>query len=310
MTISLPPCYNKLTVSFKQEGGEILFTYDRKRFIDEEENVTLWLDKRANGCPEHKHDFFEFVYNLKGTCTHYIDGTEYNVKHGDMLFINRDQTHSYLPSPGNEFVNILINPEFIGKELMNTESLITLFSHSMFEEFEPVDTFFSQCVHFSGSERSEIDTVLEMLMREHREKNIGYKSVMHGGIRILFSRMLRALHSKETPSAESADELLNEIKSYIDENFDKKITLSEIAEKSFYNPIYFGNLLKKHFGKSFSTYIKEKRISKASELLKDTDKSIDEVMGLVGYSDKKLFYAHFKEMYGTTPGAGRGNKCF
>lgn len=282
-----------------------MFTYDRKRFINEAENVTVILDKKANGCPEHKHDFFEFVYTLKGTCTHYIDGKEYNVKHGDMLFINRNQTHSYEPSDVNEFVNILINPEFIGKELMNTESLITLFSHSMFEEFETMDAFFSQCVHFSGSERSEIDTVVEMLIREHREKNIGYKSVMQGGIRILFSRMLRALQSKDTASAENTDELLNEIKNYIDENFDKKITLSEIAEKSFYNPIYFGNLLKKHFGKSFSTYIKEKRVSRASELLRDTDKSIDEVMSLVGYNDKKLFYAHFKEMYGTTPGAGR-----
>ncbi len=282
--------------------------YEKKLFIDEAENVTVLLDKRANGCPEHKHEFFEFVYNLKGTCTHYIDGAEYNVKHGDLLFINRNQTHSYVPSAGNEFVNILINPEFIGKELMNTESLITLFSHSTFEEFETIDAFFSQCVRFSGREREEIDTVIEMLLREHREKNIGYKSVMQGGIRILFSRMLRALQSKDTPSAENADELIAEIKSYIDENFDKKITLSEIAEKGFYNPIYFGNLLKKHFGKSFSTYIKEKRISKAGELLKCTDKSIDEVMSLVGYSDKKLFYSHFKEMYGTTPGAGRSVK--
>jgi len=282
-----------------------LFTYDRRSFIDEAENVTILLDKKANGCPEHKHDFFEFVYTLKGTCTHYIDGAGYNVKHGDLLFINRNQTHSYTPSPANEFVNILINPEFIGKELMNTESLITLFSHSMFDEFDAIDTFFSQCIHFTGAERTEVDTIIEMLLREYKEKSIGYKSVMQGCIRILFSKMLRALQSKEISPVQESNELIEEIKNYIDENFDKKITLSEIAEKSFYNPIYFGNLLKKHFGKSFSTYIKEKRISKAAELLMSTDKSVDEVMALVGYNDKKLFYSHFKEIYGTTPGAKR-----
>lgn len=282
-----------------------MFTYEKKKFIDEEENVTIMLDKRANGCPEHKHDFFEFVYTLKGKCTHYIDGTEYNVKHGDLLFINRNQTHAYTPSAGNEFVNILINPEFIAMELMNTESLITLFSHSMFDEFEAIDTFFSQCVHFIGTERTEIDTIIDILLREYKEKSIGYKSVMQGCIRILFSKMLRALQKKELSPVQESNELIEEIKNYIDENFDRKITLSEIAEKSFYNPIYFGNLLKKHFGKSFSTYIKEKRISKAAQLLKTTDKSVDEVMILVGYNDKKLFYSHFKETYGTTPGAKR-----
>ena len=282
-----------------------MFTYEKKKFIDEEENVTIMLDKRANGCPEHKHDFFEFVYTLKGKCTHYIDGTEYNVKHGDLLFINRNQTHAYTPSAGNEFVNILINPEFIAMELMNPESLITLFSHSMFDEFEAIDTFFSQCVHFIGTERTEIDTIIDILLREYKEKSIGYKSVMQGCIRILFSKMLRALQKKELSPVQESNELIEEIKNYIDENFDRKITLSEIAEKSFYNPIYFGNLLKKHFGKSFSTYIKEKRISKAAQLLKTTDKSVDEVMILVGYNDKKLFYSHFKETYGTTPGAKR-----
>lgn len=284
-----------------------LHIYEKKFIIDEAENVTVRADKRGVGCTEHKHDFFEFVYTLKGTCTHFIDGTEYNVRHGDLLFINRNQTHSYLDSEGYEFVNILINPEFIAKELMNTDSLITLFSHSTFEEFDSLDSFFSQCVHFSGTERSEVDAIIEMLLREHKDKRVGYKSVMQGGIRILFSKMLRSLQTGDSSSVQEGNELLEEIKNYIDENFDKKITLSEIAEKSFYNPIYFGNLLKKHFGKSFSTYIKEKRMSKASQLLSDTDKSVDEVMTLVGYSDKKLFYAHFKDTFGTTPGAKRAS---
>lgn len=31
-------------------------------------------------------------------------------------------------------------------------------------------------------------------------------------------------------------------------------------------------------------------------------KSVEEVMAAVGYSDKKLFYNHFKEIYKVTPG--------
>ncbi len=277
--------------------------YEKEHWIDDQENITVQSVKTGPFCDKHTHDFFEFVYMKKGTAAHYIDGVKYSVKHGDLLFINRNQTHSYEADEGFELVNILINPEFIGKELVNTESLITLFSHSMFEEFENINGLFSQCAHFSGNETAETDTIIDLLLREYNEKKIGYKSIMHGGIRILFSKVLRSMQIPNTPSVSDENYLLTEIKNYIDENFNKKITLSEIAAKSFYNPIYFGNLLKKNFGKSFSTYIKEKRISKAAELLKTTDKPVDEIMSLVGYNDKKLFYRHFKEIYITTPAA-------
>lgn len=286
-----------------------MIVYEKEHVINGEENVTVKIDRSGVGCAEHKHEFFEFIYILKGSATHYINGTEYTVKHGDLLFIDQNQTHSYLDSPGTEFVNILIVPEFIGRELINTESLITLFRHATFEEFDGFDSFYSQRVHFSGEERDETDTVVKLILREYNEKNVGYKSVIQGGIRIIFSMMLRALQKKESCHVSEENPLIEEIKSYIDENFNKKITLSEIAEKCFYNPIYFGNMLKKHFGKSFSTYVKEKRIAKAAELLQTSERSVDEVMALAGYNDKKLFYAHFKEIYGHTPGAMRAESA-
>ena len=70
---------------------------------------------------------------------------------------------------------------------------------------------------------------------------------------------------------------------------------------SFYNPAYFGRLLKKHYGKTFSAYIKEKRMDKAAELLCDRGRTVDDVISVIGYSDRKLFYKHFKETFGMTP---------
>ena len=81
-----------------------------------------------------------------------------------------------------------------------------------------------------------------------------------------------------------------------------------IAGMSFYNPAYFGRLLKKHYGKTFSAYIKEKRMDKASELLCDKTRTIDEVISVVGYSDRKLFYKHFKDSFGMTPKEFRDTK--
>lgn len=47
---------------------------------------------------KHYHDFVELVYTLKGKCVHNVDGTDYSVKHGDLIFINYGKSHSILGS--------------------------------------------------------------------------------------------------------------------------------------------------------------------------------------------------------------------
>lgn len=278
-----------------------MLSYKKELLISKEENIYINKYTPEPSEDKHIHDFFELVYTKSGECIHYIDDTKYVTHHGDLVFISCGQTHSFEASAGTKLVNILITPEFISSELIDAESIITLFRHSMFTEFE-ISALPYQCIHFEGAELNETDSVIDMLIREYNAKEPGYKSVMQGGVRILFSKLLRRIKPTGNNGAVKANVLLDDILSYIDENYSQKISLKEIAAQTFYNPVYFGNLLKKYCGKSFSAYLKEKRISKAAEMLKTTGKSIEDIMSEVGYSDKKLFYNHFKEMYNVTPG--------
>lgn len=279
----------------------MMLSYKKELLISKEEKIYVNEHMPKQPELEHKHDFFELVYTKSGECIHCIDDVKYATHHGDLVFISCGQTHSFEVSAGTRLVNILITPEFISSELIDTESIITLFRHSMFAEFE-VSALPCQSIHFDGAELNETEFVIDMLIREYNAKKPGYKSVMHGGVRILFSKLLRRIKPTDNNDAAKANVLLDDIISYIDENYSQKISLKEIAAQTFYNPVYFGNLLKKYCGKNFSAYLKEKRISKAAEMLKTTNKSIEYIMSEVGYSDKKLFYNHFKEMYNITPG--------
>ena len=68
------------------------------------------------------NDFVEFVYILKGSCVHVINGESYPVKRGDMVIINYNQSHSFFGSPGTEFIEILMKPEYINEALINQEN--------------------------------------------------------------------------------------------------------------------------------------------------------------------------------------------
>ncbi|NSW90624.1 MAG: helix-turn-helix transcriptional regulator [Firmicutes bacterium] len=47
---------------------------------------------------------------------------------------------------------------------------------------------------------------------------------------------------------------------HIEENYNKKLTLNELARSSFYNPSYFSRIFKECYGKILTEYISEKRL--------------------------------------------------
>ena len=55
-------------------------------------------------------------------------------------------------------------------------------------------------------------------------------------------------------------------------------------------------------GKSVNQYIRELRLEKGSELLKETDKSIAEISYQVGFSSASYFNKTFRKYYDVTPG--------
>ena len=256
----------------------------------------------------HMHEFVELVYILSGNGIQCIGEKEYSVKHGDLLYINFGQSHRFSTDTEFDFVNILINPEFLSRELVNSENIEEIFALSLFEEFGSVHDFTRQLVSFSGHELTQMDAAVSAIISEFNDKKIGYRSTLRGYVQVIFSMLMRKLSQKANTDDGGILDLPSDIAAYIEENCFDKITLADIAGMSFYNPAYFGRLLKKHYGKTFSAYIREKRMDKASELLCDRGRTIDEVISVVGYSDRKLFYKHFKDTFGMTPKEYRDTK--
>lgn len=92
---------------------------------------------------------------------------------------------------------------------------------------------------------------------------------------------------------------------FIEENYEKNLTLETIAQKVFVNPKYLSTLFKQVVGENFVDYIQRIRIEKACEMLKDVRLKIYEIAYKVGYTDDKYFCQVFKRIKGLTPGQYR-----
>src|SRR5699024_8224595 len=100
---------------------------------------------------------------------------------------------------------------------------------------------------------------------------------------------------------------LEEIVYYIKNNFNEKLSQTEIANQLYMSNSRFSKLFKQYVGRTFSDYILKLRIEAAQELLKHTSLKIYEVAKEVGYEESRYFSQIFKEKIGVTPVAYREN---
>lgn len=96
-------------------------------------------------------------------------------------------------------------------------------------------------------------------------------------------------------------QLLEQIRSYVDEHITEEIDLNSVAARFNRTPGYVSTMFKKYVEGGFNTYLTKERIEIAKKLLADSSVSIQEVSDLCGYNNSKYFSVVFKKMTGETP---------
>lgn len=86
----------------------------------------------------------------------------------------------------------------------------------------------------------------------------------------------------------------------IENGMQEELSLHTVSERLFINPSYLSRLFKKETGKSFSTYVLERKMNQAKEALLRGAK-VYEAAGSVGYRDVSYFTKVFRKFWGVTP---------
>lgn len=100
---------------------------------------------------------------------------------------------------------------------------------------------------------------------------------------------------------ETTDSQLHAIFQKIQKDYDKAISLKELAEESGLSYYHLSRLFKKQVGVTFTDYLNQIRLIHATEELLQTNHSIVMVALNNGFSSSKNFYQCFKKSYGRTP---------
>lgn len=104
-----------------------------------------------------------------------------------------------------------------------------------------------------------------------------------------------------TKPADMTEATFDKMIAYIDENYQRKIELEDIAKIGGYNVNYTSQFFKRQLGVSFLEYVLRLRLREATVSLANSTASVAQIAINCGFADIKAFNVAFKKHFHTTP---------
>ena len=265
---------------------------------------------------EHSHDFVELVYIVRGKGRHQFAGAEYDIRAGDVFIINPGETHAYkvCPEESMEIINCLFLPSLIPDSLIRELDLTNSMDYFYVHPFLSDDLRFNHRLNLYGQDAENVLTLLENMLREHRNAEIGCTTVIRLQLLellIMLSRFYKRVEKKpNSPSPRQQDRALTAIRlyGYMERNYGKGISLQSLSELFHVSTRHINRLIRERYGKSVVELLHDIRITRAKQILLETDEKIVSIAMLVGYEDSSFFTRLFLRQVGCTPSQYRLNE--
>ena len=248
----------------------------------------------------HWHSELEIIRVLEGSLHLKLDNDSYHAGKGDIIFINPETVHGATPDDC-VYECIVFRPDFL---YVSTYSCRFFFDSLLSREF--VVKEFSPCTsddfHLAANE----------LFEAMRIKTSGHKFRVISSIFKLFgiitdNHLYSNVNIDEKTAGNKNFSKLKKVLTFMRENFDKQITLDDIAAVSETSTKYFSTFFKNMTGKTPFEYLNSYRIERASQLLLHSDINVTEIAYSCGFNDLSYFIKTFKSAKGVSPGQFRKN---
>lgn len=252
---------------------------------------------RGINTSSHTHDFLEIVYAFSGNSLHVVDGIQYNVSTGDLLFVDIGCTHSFTCNKCFSYVNIILKPEFISGELKGTDNAFSLLELEDFKDLRQIVDTNNRLCHFDPLESKFFESYINLALSEQETDNAG-KELM---LRSVFNSLLIFAFRKMALPMKMQSRIDTGLLDFIKANCTKRLSLYKFAADCHYSPAHFCRLFKKQTGQTFTEYVTSCRLERAAELLADTEISVEDVCVEAGFTNRTKFFKDFGKKFGCSP---------
>jgi AraC-like DNA-binding protein len=227
----------------------------------------------------HKFSSCDLTYVIQGNARYIINGTEYDVTAGDLLYLPENCIREGITYPDRLMHCFSIAFHLRG---INGEQIKLPF---------PIKSQIGL--------KQDIISMFHTLFYDWLHKQAGY-ALKANGLFLLILHRFYELIVLNTNSSEG-DFRVKKIIRHIMEHYAEKSSVKQMAQMTGLNACYFGTLFKKETGLSLNQYINQTRIKYAKNFLSSGEYKVEEVAAICGFSDTNHFYRYFKMIMGYPP---------
>ena len=156
------------------------------------------------------------------------------------------------------------------------------------------------------SDMIELSEVLEELLKSFRNKRIYSPIFLSGSCKSVLAKILDADNQKKAGTAPTRKKF-DTIAAYIHANYKDDISNTRIASDLNYHPSYLNRIVLINTGVTLHKFLLDYRLSRAIQLLVQTDMPVYLVASECGIPNVKHFSYCFKKLFGMPPSKARSS---
>lgn len=250
--------------------------------------------------PYHRHDYFELVFVLKGMYVQWINGVVHELHEGEACMINPEIGHrDRIPDMEDRVIFMGLSSSFVDEKLMRYCAPYPEVASFLRAWGEHSD---QQYIHFTRKDFAPVQAVLEQMIQEDADKLPGHHLVLKGYLVRLLNLLCE--NHQYTICCQSQQEinetLLREIQGYMYQHL-TDISRTQVAEFFHFHPDSLNRFLIRSAGENYSGVLNRIRMEKAAYELRQSDKSVAQIISEVGIANRGYFNQQFVKQYGMLP---------
>lgn len=271
--------------------GNVLFPF---------EHYDMFTNTGSIFVPYHWHEEIEIILVTRGKVELLIDGHKLLLYPGDIVFVNSGQLHQYTSleeiTAYNAYVFPLSSLKFDHEDITQTTIIGPACSGKLcFPMQLSKEHVIYPAIH------SLIKKIIEVNNRQSTGFPLLTKAYLYEIIALLYENKLLTRQVSVQKDADTCRQIL----SYIQEHYQEKIAVPDIARCMCMSPNYFSAYFTGHFGRNFIDFLIHYRVEQACVLLISENLSVTQTALQTGFDNVSYFIKKFKTVTGMTPAAYR-----
>lgn len=244
----------------------------------------------------HSHDYYEAFLVTEGQAVHFVNGKEFKLVKGSLVFVRPNDEHCYLMpiSPDFQFINAIIVESVVSQlvEYLGSGFPADILLDSDYPaqrdlnalSFEPLSARLHRLIIYPKTSLEQYNTAFRLVVAD------------------IISQYIDAHIFSEISSYPAwFKKLISEM--YLPENYSRPIDSISILANC--TPEHLCRTFRKYLNMTPSQFINNIRIENAALSVVYTDKPIIEISEEVGFDSLSYFYRLFNEKYHMSPSSYR-----